>query len=424
MSGSDQPATRDFSRDVVWNIASLGIAGVCGVAVNYLVGVVYGTAPLGVFNQVYAIYIVVAQLAVLGVHSSVLYHVAASADLDERRAIITSGLLVTLGQALLMGLAFVAAAVPFARLLGSPGVATGMYWAAPGLVCFALDKVVLAALNGVQRMRAYAIFQAGRVVLMAAALGGCVLLQVDDTALPVILTVGEGTTLALALFTLRDHLRLPARDQRRRWRGAHLAYGTRGFLAGLFGELNTRVDVIILGVFASDTLVGAYSFAALVAEGMYQILIALRTNYAPIMVRLLAARDDRELARVVGKARDRTYLGAIALGAVSVLGYALILPLLTHKPELQHSWVYFAILVAGMVAASGYTPFNQLLLWAGRPGWHTVMIAIVVGSSAALCAGLVAAWGAVGAASAVAITYAGSIVLLRVMVAKVIDLRV
>src|SRR5690242_5229198 len=113
-----------FSRDVWWNVVSLGIAGVCGVAVNYLVGVEYGASVLGVFNQVFAIYIVVSQLAVLGVHSSVVYHVAASHDPEEKRAIVTSALVVTLALSLAMGAVFLALAAPLGWMLDSPGVAT------------------------------------------------------------------------------------------------------------------------------------------------------------------------------------------------------------------------------------------------------------------------------------------------------------
>ena len=157
---------------------------------------------------------------------------------------------------------------------------------------------------------------------------------------------------------------------------------------------------------------------------MYQVLVALRTNYAPIMVRLLANRDAAELDRVVRRARARTYAGAAVVGAVTVAGYALIVPRVTHDPEVARSGLYFAILIAGMVASAGYAPFSQLLLWAGRPGWHTVMIAIVVIPNAALCVALVVAGGALGASVATAVTYAGSVVLLRVMAARVLGVRI
>lgn len=412
-----------LSRDILWNIAGLGIAGVCGVGVNYWVGVAYGAAALGVFNQVFAAYTVVSQLAVLGVHSSVLYHVAASHERGERRAVLSSALLVTFGIAIVMAGLFVALAEPVARLLDSPGVAHGMWLAAPGLVCFALNKVVLAALNGAQHMRAYATFQAGRVVLMTVALGGCIVVGAAPSTLPVILTIAEGTTLALALFAARDMLGRPGAAFGH-WLRVHLRFGLRGFLSGLFGELNNRIDVLILGAFSSDALVGAYSFASLIAEGLMQILVALRSNYAPIVVRLLADQHGDELTRFVRKARNRTYLGALVCGALAVGGYLLVMPFMTHDADLQRSGVYFAILLAGIVTAAGYMPFNQILLWGGRPGWHTVLCALIVGSSAALCIALVATASAVGAAVGMALTYAVSTVLLRVIAARVLRVRI
>ncbi|MBC7975328.1 MAG: hypothetical protein H7138_10105, partial [Myxococcales bacterium] len=205
------PAGRDtFSRDVLWNVVSLGIAGVLGVAINSIVGKVYGAAALGIFNQVFAVYIVVSQLAVLGVHSSTLFHLAARHEIDEQRAIVTAALRVTALQAIAMGAVFAALALPIARVLDSPEVASGIWWATPGLVCFALNKVVLSALNALRRMRAYAVFQASRIAVMAAALGVLCLVRVDRAALAMILSIGEGVTLVAALWTLRDRIGRPA----------------------------------------------------------------------------------------------------------------------------------------------------------------------------------------------------------------------
>jgi O-antigen/teichoic acid export membrane protein len=414
-----------FSRDVLWNVASLGVAGVGGVAVNSLVGASYGAAALGVFNQVFAVYLLFSQIAALGVHGSVIAHLPAVADAGERRAALGAALGVTAALALIVACLFVAITGPVVTW-DSAEVALGMRWAAPGLVCFALNKVVLAALNALQRMRAYAVFQAGRVVLMGAGLLGCLALQVEATTLPVILTVSEAITLVLALGALRDQRGPVARPALARWARTHLAFGVRGFLSGLFGELNTRIDVLILGGFASNAVVGVYSLAALIAEGMYQLLIALRTNYAPIVVRLWAAGETDELTRVLRRARNRTYAGAAALAAVAVLGYAVLVPVVTRDAAFAASWPYFAILLAGMVTSAGYVPFNQILLWAHRPGLHTWMIAtvVVLGALANLVLVGGAGMAALGAAIATAATYALSTVVQRLFMARALQLRV
>jgi O-antigen/teichoic acid export membrane protein len=409
-----------FSQDLTWNIGSLGIAGVAGIAVNYAIGATYGAATLGVFNQVFAIYLVCSQLAALGVHSSVLTHFAAERDPMQRRAQLLAGLALTGSQSLVIALAMAAIARPIAHMLDSPDVTTGILYATPGLVCFALNKVVLAALNALHRMRWYAVFQACRILFVAAGFFVCWGLHVHGAALPVILTTSELVTLVLALRTVRDQLGRAPRPELRRWAGIHLRFGLRGVLSGLFSDLGTRIDVLILGVFATDATVGAYSMAALVAEGMYQALVALRAIYAPHVVVMIAGDQRAELERRIHKGRNRTYLAALAIGAVAVAAYALLIPYVTHDPQIRDSWKYFAIMVAGMVAGAGYVPFSQILLWAKRPGWHTILIAIVLASVSLLEWLLVPQLGAIGAAIGNGATYVITAIVLRVMVGSVL----
>ena len=60
------------------------------------------------------------------------------------------------------------------------------------------------------------------------------------------------------------------------WSKVHLNYGIRCFLSGVFLELKSRVDILMLGFFLSDYEVGIYSFSALFAEGFFQVLIVLQ----------------------------------------------------------------------------------------------------------------------------------------------------
>ena len=45
--------------------------------------------------------------------------------------------------------------------------------------------------------------------------------------------------------------------------------------SGLFIELNTRIDVLILGSFVSDSLVGVYSLFSLISEGFYNLFTVM-----------------------------------------------------------------------------------------------------------------------------------------------------
>jgi O-antigen/teichoic acid export membrane protein len=187
----------------------------------------------------------------------------------------------------------------------------------------------------------------------------------------------------------------------RRWIAEHLRFGGKAFPSGLFSELNTRIDVLILGAFATDAVVGVYSLAAILAEGMYQLLVAVRTTYAPALV---AGLPYGEIAR----GRNRTYLGAAALGALAVPAYALVI---------GPSWPLFAVLVGGMVLGAGYVPFSQILVCRGFPTGHTLMILAVLVYNAAANAILVPLAGPMGAACATGSTFVVAALLTRAAIA-------
>ena len=48
-------------------------------------------------------------------------------------------------------------------------------------------------------------------------------------------------------------------------------------------ELNTKVDILMIGFFMGDYNVGIYSFAALFGEGFYQLLIVLQNVLNPFI---------------------------------------------------------------------------------------------------------------------------------------------
>jgi O-antigen/teichoic acid export membrane protein len=423
--GSAAPGDRhaQFASDVWWNVAGLAVAGCLGIVLNYLVSAIYGTAALGVFNQVFAVYILFSHLAALGFHYSVLRHLAAAADARERRAVTTSALIATSATASLFAGILWLAAGPAGRALGSGDVSVGLRCAAPGILFFALSKVTLGCLNALQRMRWYAVLYGGRFLFMMVAFAGCTALGIGHAALPVILSASELATFLLSLVPIAPLLGRIDRAELARWVPEHVRFGLKGFMSGLLAVLNTRIDVLILGYFSTDRVVGAYSFAAILAEGLYQLLIVLRTNFAPVLVRLCTEGRTAELVDLVRRARNRTYLGSIASGALAIAGYALFVRWGTSDPTVADSWIYFAVLIAGMVGSAGYAPFQPILLYAGLPGWHAVLMVGLVAFNAVVNAVLIACLGAIGAALGSAATFLFGVLLLRVSSARLLGVR-
>ncbi len=413
-----------FSRDVIWNIASLAIAGLCGIALNYLIGLIYDDAALGVFNQVFAIYIFFSQIAVLGVHHSVLQTVAAAPDPIEQGRSASAALALTTALGLVAALCFALVAPFVGDLLASEGVSVGMYWAAPGLFFFALNKVTLACLNGLARMRWYALLQSLRFVLMLAGLCAFLALDVSRAKLPLLLTIAELVVLLLSAWAMRDLFRgMRASDLKARV-ASHLDFGLKGFMSGVLGDLHSRVDVLMLGYFASDRQVGIYSFAAILAEGFLQLLVVLRVNYAPTCARLLASGATDELRSIIRRGRNLSYAAAVPVAGIAVLGFTYILPAIISDPSIEESAPIFALLLAGMAMSAGYMPFFQILLLARRPGWHTLLMLATITVNVVGNALLIPYAGPVGAALATALAFVVSVIMLRLFVQRLLQLRI
>ncbi len=412
---------------ISWNVASLAVMGLSGVALNVLIGWFYDAATLGVFNQVFAAYIIASQFAAGGVHLSVLTAVARHSDEPQRcAAIIRSGLWLNALLAVASCAVFWLIREPVAAIWNSPDIATGIALATPGLFFFAVNKVLLAVLNGFQRMRAFAIGQGMRYILMIAALVGATIMGSPGRSLAVIFSIAEGLLLLGLAAAVLPHLARPLREQIAPWWREHFRFGVRSVGGGVLGELNTRVDVLMLGYFAGDALVGVYSFAAILAEGFLQLAIVIRNNFNPILAKLLAARRLDELRTFIVAGKRKSYLAMSAVCAAATLAFPLAVMLLTNKEALgwRNSWPIFAILMAGVAASSGYQPFSQILLQGGRPGWQTILVTCTVGFNALLNALLIPLMSANGAAAATAMSYVFSVAMLRWLVRRELDVIV
>lgn len=403
---SFSPSSR-FNRDALWNLGSLGVLAVSGVVINFLIAGHWPKEALGVFNQVYAIYIVLSQLAVGGVHASVLRQVSYKQnDMLEASHAATAGLL--LGgclAAMVCGVGFLLTGAA-GRFLDSEGVAIGLKCAVPGLFFFSLNKILLNVLNGARHMRAYAVFTSLRFAFILASVGIIILggvhfhyLAVSLSAAEVLLFAFLSIYVRLALFPFRM-----ATDVVARMRG-HFSFGVRGFLSGLISDLNTRMDAIMLGWFSTDAVVGLYAMAATLAEGFYQFPVVIQRNVNPLLGKAFAEDDRARIEWIARRTRRVMHPLMAAIAIAAILAYAPLMRWFFPEKTYDASWAAFTVLLAGIVIQSGFAPMGGILFQGGRPGMQTVLMAIVVVVNIALNLALIPLLGINGAAIATGVAY-------------------
>ncbi|MCE9592919.1 MAG: polysaccharide biosynthesis C-terminal domain-containing protein [Planctomycetes bacterium] len=415
-----------FQQDVLWNFASIAVLGISGILLNTLISGMYDAAALGVFNQVWAGYVVCSQLAVGGIDLSVLKEVASGARERERVAPVVVGAIVpTLGLAAAATALFVLLADPVGELLKSPGVAVGMRWSAAGLFFFALNKVLFGVVNGLRRMRMFAALQSCRFLLMLAGFGVVVHFGLGAERIAFLFTFAEGVLFLLLALEVGMQVSWRAASGWRTWVPIHFAYGVKSFLAGVLLDLNSRVDVLLLGYFLDDDgPVGVYSFAAMIAEGVFQLMVKLQNNYNPVIAEHVATGRIRELEALVRRGRWWSWALMLGVGTIAIAGYPLGLRIIHADPGLVAGWLAFAILIGGIFVSAGYLPFQQTLLMAGKPGWHTGMMAVLVVANFVGNVLLIPHFGLAGAALGTALALLVSVLVLRWMVRREVGARI
>lgn len=417
------PISEKFKKDVAWNIGSLFILGIAGIAMNILIARFYGADTLGVFNQVYAVYILASQFAAGSIHLSVQKYVAEFFENQKKcDKIISSGLCLTFILAILVaGLIFFLREY-FAVLLKSPNVSIGLIYITPGLVFFALNKILMAILNGFRLMKSYAIAQSLRYILMILFLVLAIIFHLQNAKLSLIFSGNEVCLFFWLSVVCLRRFKFVSPILWSDWTKRHLIFGYKSLLGNVLVDVNTRVDVLILGYFATDRTVGIYSFAAIFAEGFAQLLTVLKVNVNPILARL--AGQKHKLKEMIKRGVKLTYQAIAVAGILAIILYPILIKLLVSETDFLTSWPIFIILITGIILGSGYLPFQMLLAQVGFPGLYTSLITITFVSNAILNIVLVPSMGMYGSALATSISVLISVVVLKIQTLKILKIKI
>lgn len=423
-SSSARVREPDFRSGVAWNVASLGLLGLAGIALNSLIASIYGAAMLGVFNQVLCAYILFSMAAAGGINYSLLSAVAeAPHDRARVASAVVGALLPTIVLASIVTALFYFSRHWIAERLESEGVAIGMRAATPGLFFFALNKQLLAVVNGLRRMRAFAIYQSLRYVLI---LGGFVIAWrtvMPGEQLSFVWSFAEGILFVVLAIEVGLHVAWRAAANVVHWSRTHVVFGSKSVISAMLLELNAKVDIWMLGLWLDDASVGVYSFAANLAEGFYQLIIVLQNNFNPLIANLIAKDAKQELEALITKARRWIVPAFAATALAAAVIYPWTLPLLAKGPQFKDSWPSFAILVGAIGALAAWLPFGNLLLMSKHPAWNSLLMALVVGVNVAVNALLIPKIGIAGAAVGTATAFVAFALLLKLFARRLIGVR-
>ncbi|MCR4523804.1 MULTISPECIES: oligosaccharide flippase family protein [Bosea] len=405
--GGEAHKGTSIATGVLWNIAALGFLAVAGIVLNLVVGRVYGPATLGVFNVAFAVYIFLSQIAAFGLQFSALHSVSVmrGGHGEALSRTVYGGLLLCAGIGGLVTLASILAAPLIAALFPRvPDLSTAWLLVAPGLLPFALNKYMLGVINGMQHMRAFAVLQAGRFIGILIGLGVMILAGLPGIYLTFILALAEFLLAGVAGAYLMKVVPRPSVAGMSAEMLRHARFGMRVFPAGMVAELNTRVDVLMIGALLNDTAAGIYTIASLVYEAALQAVVVLRNNINPRLARDIM---EHQKEHILAFSRRLGVLVTVlaAVGAfVAIIGFPLFASLAFPGKEFSGASEPLFWLMLALVFAAAPLCYSLILSQAGRPGWQSVGMVAMLTMNLIFNALLIPKFGIAGAGMAMGLS--------------------
>lgn len=414
---------RGLSGDVVYNLASLGFLAVAGLVLNLIIGRVYGAGILGIFSIVFAIYIFASQIGTAGIHYSVLRAMSLASDTEQARAAAYSALLLVTITSTLATLAAWLCLPLLHRIYPIAGLDIAYLIALPGLWCFSLNKVLLSIVNGQSHMRAFAVLQAARYVFMLLTFIVILAANVRGEYITMTLTAAEVLLLVVSAGYVRGCLgHWSGLSDTRTWVAEHARFGARAMPSGLVTELNTRVDVLLLGSMLGEVQTGIYSTAIMLAEGLFQVVVVVRNVINPSLSKVVVAHDQAALRSLFLGAGlgtlGLTLAGAIALCGVFGYGYQWLL-----GDQFAAALLPLIVLVSAITVSSPFMAFSMILMQGGQPATSSIFMTMVLVANMVFTFVGIQAAGIDGAATGTGLSFVFAATLLVIMVRRSFGLR-
>lgn len=357
-----------FIKDTFWLYFSFIFFVSSGLLINLLILFTFGLSGLGIFIQIYTIYLVLSQISVFGVNDSAQRNLAFNIENKHEIVPLKIGALL---NGLLIGIIFSLIlyffSVKIGDLVQSESVGYGLKLISPAIVFFTLNKIFLGILNGERRIKLYSISQSLRSLIMLLMIIFISIYYQDPYKLSYCFVGTEIILFTFSTFFFNFGKLSVLRIKRIIfWTKYHFKFGFKCFPIGFLTESYLKIDILMISLFLSDYKVGLYSFAAMFFEGVYQVPHLIRTNVNPVLVSLIKQKKRIKFNNFI----KSLFLLSLLITSFFIIMIMLIYPFLNpYFPNniINDSFPILVLLFIGLFFYSGFIPFDYVFLQAGMP---------------------------------------------------------
>ena len=353
--------------ELTLNLLSFGLIGSSGILLNIIIVNYYNISILGLFNQFLALYFIFSQLTTFGIHQSVLAYMPSSRRPDVvLSSALLSVFLFSSGTAFIIYF-LLKYLIHYFQIIN---LEASIKFLIPVLILFSVNKVLINALLGLGRMNKFAIANASRFILLLVSVVIHILIKAKYETITSAFIFAEVGVLILLLtfnFYTRDTIFKLKRVHILLWIKKHFSFGKYALISGFILDLNSKIDILILSFFVSQSEVGIYSFAAMLGEGFYQFALIFRNLNTNKFA--LSIHKDKSLKFL--KKNSLIFLQSLFIcfvGIISIVLYKFFVSLITSNSEIvSKGFFVYSIYVSGVIISSKWIILDNILILKKQP---------------------------------------------------------
>jgi len=412
-----------FSQDTFYNYISTILLAITGIVINIIIGNKYGADGVGIFNQSFAVFILFSIIAVLGMQSSVLKYVSEFAEKkDEINKITSSAIFVAIPFSLILTIAIVLLCSANPSIFFNTDVTYATKLIIIALPFYTLNKLLMALLNGLRKMKMFALNQSARWIMMLVFVAVCVWLDLPVYYTVLCVPVSEFVISIWMLFYSRRLFNMTL-ERNIIWMKKHLQFGLKTLVISITSETNKKTDILLLGFFMSNYDVGIYSFASTIVKGLLMFTGTVQININPIVSNLWASNQKEKLEKYVKQIVNVMLIIVLPSVIFAGIAYPFLLNIFMKNTNFGESIVVFYILLAGIVLPAIFYFAGAFLAMAHFLNTSLITIALVLVFNIISAVILIYSFGLLGAAISTSLTYVFSVVIMSVAIRKKMGIR-
>lgn len=362
-------------KDIQWSFISLVTASFSHLLLRIVLGKELGPTGLGLYTLVFTIYMFGMQFAAFGIGAALTKYIAQYNDEPMKiRELVTSGVAGSIVSGFVMGvLLYLLSGIIAIQFFNSPDMTDLLKISALCFPFLAMQKAVIGTLNGLRRMKWFAVVN---IVQNVSVLGITVILvlwlNMDITGAVFGFVL---PTIVVGLFSLafvKDYFTTSPKLVHTIFKEIS-CFGFYVVLANSIGLINTNIDNLLIGYFMNETEVGYYSVAIIFMMGITILPQSVQRIVTPSIATYYGKRDFGNIRKLIKSTAIKTFTIIVFISAfLALFGKFMIVSIFTdefvpaHTPMLVLLIGYsiFAVFIpiGGCLASIGKV---QILYWIG-----------------------------------------------------------